>query len=197
MENLNNGPKGALRWHVVLRNCNTNGVFDYGNNGISPATPVLVASGGTATNTSAYPVSVTITGGTGVKVNGSSVTTPHTVTVPAGGTITLTYTTAPSWSWTQADYDNFVSASHANAFQVWSPVAGSAGLEMINQSLSYQHPHGTNPNNTPYVLDDSAFGGSGAGALAFPENDGLNQQLSIIGCTQPVTQLNTGYQLCP
>ena len=29
---LPNGPRGALRWNAVLRNCNTNGVFHMGNN---------------------------------------------------------------------------------------------------------------------------------------------------------------------
>lgn len=31
----NNGPKGAARWNVVLRNCNSNGVFKYGT-GLAP-----------------------------------------------------------------------------------------------------------------------------------------------------------------
>lgn len=130
VENLNNGPHGALRWRTVLRNCNTDGTFEYGvNNGTGPF--------------------------------------------------------------------NSVSHSHANRFQVWSPVSGSAGLEMINLSLSKDHPHGFNKSNTPYVLDDSGFGGNGTWGLAFPENDGLNQEFSIIGCTDPITALSTGYQFCP
>lgn len=130
--NVNDGPNHALRWHVVLRNCNTNGVFHYGDN-----------TGATSTN---Y---------------------------------------------------NSVSPSFANHFQVWSPVSGAAGLVLINRSLSNDHPHHWNLGNTPYVLDDRGFGGSGTQALAFPENDGLNQEFTLLGCTDPLRSLSTGYQLCP
>lgn len=98
---------------------------------------------------------------------------------------------------TTAPMYNSVSSSHANRYQVWSPVQVSKGLEMINESLSNDHPHNFNKGNTPYVLDDSGYGGSGTWGLAFPENDGINQQFSIIGCTEPITGLNTSYQLCP
>ena len=130
VENLYNGPRGALRWRTVLRNCNTNGTFSYG------------------ANTGSKPF-------------------------------------------------NSVSFSRANRYQVWSPVSNAAGLTLLNMSLSFDHPHHTNPSNTPYVLDDSGFGGSGTWGLAYPENDGLNQQSSIIGCTDPIKALNTGYQFCP
>jgi hypothetical protein len=88
---------------------------------------------------------------------------------------------------------NSVSSGHANHFQVWAPVSNFAGLTLVNESLS----HGFKAGNTPYVLDDKGFGGSGTQALAYPENDGLNQQGTIIGCTDPIKALNTGYQFCP
>ena len=131
VENLHNGPRGALRWHVVLPNCNTNGTFAYGNNG-------------------------------------------NNLTPPVAAT------------------ENSVTPGSANAFQVWAPVSGPSGLLLIDESLS----HGFR-SNTPDVLDDSGFGGSGTGALAYPENDGLNQQWTVIGCSDPVSQLDTGYQFCP
>jgi hypothetical protein len=152
VENLNNGPKGALRWRTVLRTCNTNGSFEYGNNSECP-TPVI--------------------------------------------TVTPDVTTAAV---TCTSY-NSVSSSRANRYQIWSPVSGSTGLEMINESLSFDHPHGTNPSNTPYVLDDTAFGGTGTWGLAYPENDGLNQQVSVIGCTDPLKGLEallpSTYYNCP
>jgi len=123
VENLKTA-KG-IRWFTVLRNCNTNGTFEYGDN-----------------------------------------TTVH---------------------------ENSVSPSHANAYQVWAPVSGANGLLLVNESLSHNFKHG----NTPFVLDDTGFGGSGMQGLAYPENDGLNQEWSIIGCSQPITGLNTGYQFCP
>jgi hypothetical protein len=88
---------------------------------------------------------------------------------------------------------NSVSTSTANRFQLWAPVTGMSGLLFINDSLS----HGFKAGNTPYVLDDPAFGGPGSWLLAYPENDGLNQEGSIIGCTQPVTLLDTSYANCP
>ncbi len=205
VENLYNGPKGALRWRAVLRTCNSNGAFYYGSNSQSPVVP---AAGAKVTNT--FPVAITVTvtapaaNSVGVSVNsGTAVVVPagtsSKFTVPSGETIAWADPTpgaaAPSWSW--SNVNNYVQRSRANAYQVWSPVTGSAGLELINESLSFNHPHGTNPNNTPFVLDDTAFGGSGTWALAYPENDGLNQQSSIIGCSEPITGLNTSYQLCP
>jgi hypothetical protein len=86
-----------------------------------------------------------------------------------------------------------VSASAANRYQLWAPVTGLHGLLFINDSLS----HGFKSGNTPYVLDDAAFGGAGTWLLAYPENDGLNQEGSILGCTQPVTLLSTSYASCP
>ena len=80
---------------------------------------------------------------------------------------------------------NAVTSGHANAYQVWAPVTGQNGLLMVNDSLTgYKH------NNTPYVLDDSGWGGAGTQALAYPENDGANQVWSVIGCTDPVKALN-------
>ena len=88
---------------------------------------------------------------------------------------------------------NAVQPGHANAYQVWAPVTGHDGLLMVNDSLSRGYKH----NNTPYVLDDSGWGGAGTQAIAYPENDGTNQVWSVIGCTDPVKALNTGYQFCP
>lgn len=137
VENLHDGPKGALRWHTILRTADSNGTFMYGTNTTSGA----VSSTGCASQTK----------------------------------------------------NNCISESRANAYQVWAPVSGASGLLMVNDSLS----HGFKSGNTPYVLDDRSFGGSGTPALAFPENDGLNQESAIIGCTEPITGLNTSYSNCP
>lgn len=64
--------------------------------------PAVPASTVNATNTGSGPVSVTISGGTltSVKVNGVQVgTTAGTYVVPAGQTISITYTVAPTWVW--------------------------------------------------------------------------------------------------
>lgn len=89
--------------------------------------------------------------------------------------------------------ENSVTSGHANAFQVWAPVTGANGLLLVNESLS----HNFHSGNVQYVLDIKAFGGNGSRLLAYPENDGLNQEWSIIGCTHPADVLSTGYQFCP
>ncbi|HET9889646.1 MAG TPA: hypothetical protein VFQ42_04020 [Mycobacterium sp.] len=66
------------------------------------ATPSVPASTVPVTNTSSVPATVVISGGTmtNVSVNGVTVGTgAGTYTVPAGGTITMTYTVAPTWTW--------------------------------------------------------------------------------------------------
>ena len=66
-------------------------------------TPAVPSSGTPATNTSPIPASVVISGGTltNVVVNGVSVGTGDgTYTVPSGQAITLTYSAAPTWTWT-------------------------------------------------------------------------------------------------
>ena len=103
------------------------------------------------------------------------------------GTFTIGTNTAT------APIRNAVTAGHANGFQVWAPVTGANGLLMVNETLS----HGFKSGNTQYVLDIKGAGGTGSGTLAYPENDALNQEWSVIGCTEPVTDLSTGYQLCP
>ena len=65
--------------------------------------PALPASTVTTTNTSGQTAFVTIIGGTvtSVNVNGTQVATAtsFTATVPAGATIAVTYSVAPSWYW--------------------------------------------------------------------------------------------------
>ena len=89
--------------------------------------------------------------------------------------------------------ENSVTSGHANAYQVWAPVTGANGLLFANQSLSHHFHSG----NTLYVLDIKGSGAAGSRLLAFPENDGLNQEWSLIGCTHPADVLSTGYQFCP
>lgn len=65
-----------------------------------PAVPATTVA---YVNTTGQSAQVTVTGGTvtHIAVNGSDVATAtdYTATVPAGETITLTYSAAPSWYW--------------------------------------------------------------------------------------------------
>lgn len=79
----------------------TNGTgLDQGNGFVTPAVP---ASTTPVTNTSPLPATVVISAGTltNVSVNGVTVGSGDgTYTVPSGGTISITYTVAPTWTWT-------------------------------------------------------------------------------------------------
>lgn len=79
----------------------TNGTaWDTGNGLTAPAVP---ASGTPVTNPASLPAQVVISGGTlsNVSVNGATVGTGDgTYTVPPGAAITLTYSVAPTWTWT-------------------------------------------------------------------------------------------------
>jgi hypothetical protein len=68
----------------------------------SPSTPAVPASGVAQQNTNAYPVSVAVSGGTvtAVFVNGIQVGSGDgTYIVPGYGSISITYSVAPTWVW--------------------------------------------------------------------------------------------------
>jgi hypothetical protein len=96
----------ATDWGVQLTNgaridtAATNGTGVDGGGGFT--TPAVPASTTPVTNTAPFSALVVITGGTmtNVSINGVTVGTgAGTYTVPAGGTITMTYTAAPTWTW--------------------------------------------------------------------------------------------------
>jgi len=97
----------GLEWGVSLTpglrtdTTATNGTSYDAAGGLS--TPAVPASLTPVTNSSPMPVTVVITGGTmtNVSIGGTTVGTgAGTYTLPAGAAITLTYTVAPTWTWT-------------------------------------------------------------------------------------------------
>jgi len=96
-----------------------------------------------------------------------------------------------------ADNELAATVSNPNPYQLWAPTeVPGPYLEFQDVALNSQHyRHGYGGGN--FVMDDRAFGGSGTWGLAYPENDGLNQDFTIIGCTEPVTEFNTSYYNCP
>jgi hypothetical protein len=73
----------------------------YTSNNTSPLFAAVPPSGVAAFNETGVTQTVVVTGGTlsAVTVNGASVGTGGTYTVPRGQAIALTYTGSPSWSW--------------------------------------------------------------------------------------------------
>jgi hypothetical protein len=95
------------------------------------ATPAVPASTVTATNNNSFPVAVAISGGTVtvVAVNGTTqfTSTGVTAVVPAGGTIALTYSVAPTWTWS-ALFAGFSGTSIPSPSSVPLPPGGSITL---------------------------------------------------------------------
>ena len=93
---------------------------------------------------------------------------------------------------TTASDENSVTSGPLTASRS-DPATGANGL-----LLSTSRSRTTSTRVTrEYVLDIKAAALLGSAALAFPENDGLNQEWSVIGCTHPADVLSTGYQFCP
>lgn len=97
----------GLEWGVQLTSglrtdtAATNGTsLDQGAGFSTPSVPASLTP---VTNTSPLPATVVVSGGTGTNVSINGVlqgTFDGTYTVPAGGTIALTYSVAPTWTWT-------------------------------------------------------------------------------------------------
>jgi hypothetical protein len=97
----------ALEWGVALTaglrtdtTATTGANFDQGAGFSTPSVPLTTVP---VTNTSPLPATVVVSGGTGTNVAINGVlqgTFDGTYTVPPGQTITLTYSSAPTWTWT-------------------------------------------------------------------------------------------------
>jgi len=87
---------------IVLNNVGYNPVGYFGGVSPSPSNPSVPTSGTAYTNSYGYPCLVSVYGGTVTDIALDGVSTGQTsgtFTVPPGGTITLTYSAAPSWKW--------------------------------------------------------------------------------------------------
>jgi hypothetical protein len=93
-------------------------------------TPAVPGSAAPADNGTGIPVAVTVTGGTVtvIAVSGTATgLTSGTVVVPYPGTITLTYSAAPTWSWAAAVLPQSGSSSMTAPVSATAPPYGQAG----------------------------------------------------------------------
>lgn len=100
--------------------------------------PGVPASTTPVTNSNAWTVAVTITGGTltAVTVNGAQVgTTAGTYSVPAGQTISITYSVAPTWTWVPSGLD--AAGSGGTAFASAWPILTGTGVQFQNNGLTW------------------------------------------------------------
>lgn len=104
------------------------------------STPSVPASTVSATNSNAWGVAVTITGGTltSVVVNGTQVgTTAGTYPVPAGQTISVTYSVAPTWAWVPSGLDAAGTGGTAFAASWGTPLSSGGGVQFQNNGLTW------------------------------------------------------------
>jgi hypothetical protein len=96
---------GAAEFGDYLMADSAGGVISYTAAGAGVVAPPVPASTVVVTNTTGYSVTVVLSGGTYtvVTVNGSSAGTGGTYTLPAGQTISITYSVAPTWVWTATE----------------------------------------------------------------------------------------------
>jgi hypothetical protein len=118
-----------------------------GNDGHTPllapvTSPAVPASTVPAFNNSSQPVQVAITGGTisAVSINGVATgitASPATVTVPAGGYISITYTVAPTWVWTGTTTTATVDLYAASSALVLPNLSAEIAPGLAIPSLTY------------------------------------------------------------
>jgi hypothetical protein len=106
-------------------------------------------------NSFPYTVYVTVTGGTvtNVSVNGATAGTgPGTYAVPAGGTIALTYSVAPTWNWFVRGTEHNALSGLPSADVVSSYFQGTSLLNpaasMIAKQTNYDPTRDNNANIT-------------------------------------------------
>lgn len=108
--------------------------------------PAVPASTVAQYNNTGVPVIVTVTGGTvtQITVNGTATgLTSGAINVPAGGTIAVTYSVAPTWTWQTSSLGSIVVNSKLDPLQGTSPqgatysVQGSQFLEWDSQQPIY------------------------------------------------------------
>jgi hypothetical protein len=129
-------------------------------------TPGVPASGTAVTNTYLVPVYVTVTGGTGtnVLINGvAQGSFDGTYTVPAGGTISLTYTVAPTWNWFALGSEHSALIRFPSTDQVANYFrgtgVGNAAAAINCKQLDYDWTRDTTGNLTAKVdLTGNSFG---------------------------------------
>lgn len=107
----------------------------------SALTPAVPASGTAVANTTGQDISVILAGGTTthITVNGTdrATTTPANVMLPAGESITLTYSEAPVWAWMNfLDLAEADSLGTAYAQENTVSQSGAAGYSPVS-SLPY------------------------------------------------------------
>lgn len=144
-------------------NFNTNalngGLFAPASGFSGTTAPGVPASTTPVTNSNAWAVMVVITGGTmtAVVINGVTVGAgAGTYWLPAGQAISLTYTVAPTWTWTASGVDA-AGAGGANFGAGWNGAA--TGVQFVNNGLVMLWYYNGGTACNAYALVGSKAGG--------------------------------------
>jgi hypothetical protein len=103
----------------------------YGYGAPAVAQPAVPASAAAAQNVNSFPVQVVITGGTATvtTVNGVTVGTGDgTYVVPSYGSISVTYSVAPTWVWSAAAVSSDLATWNSGASTLTDTVAAGGAF---------------------------------------------------------------------
>lgn len=126
---------------------------------VAVVTPGVPTSGTPVVSTYNFAVLVTVTGGTvtNVVINGASVGTgPGTYVLPALGSITLTYSAAPTWNWVRIGTAHDALNNIPNGDVICSYIRGAAvgnGAACINAKQTNYDPTRDNNGNLTLKVD--------------------------------------------
>lgn len=138
-------------------------LFEYTGTTNTPAVPATTVN---QVNTNAWAVFVTISGGTltAVKVNNVQVgTTAGTYIVPAGQPISITYSSAPTWTWagvlTEHNGLDILPRTDTVASYFHGNVVGNPAASVFGKQLNYDGTRDTDGNLTLQTeIDANGFG---------------------------------------
>jgi hypothetical protein len=153
--------------------------FNYAGSASAPSFP---ASATPVSNTYGVPVVVTISGGTisNVSVNGSTVgTTGGTYILPWLGTITVTYTGSPAWTWTTEGREHDILSALPRADTIASYFRGTTLLNpafcVNGKQVSYD---GTRDNAGNLTLKTEVQGNAYGGEWGVQITAGLRSDIT-------------------
>jgi hypothetical protein len=171
VESLQMAPIGRV-WNILSL-----GIFGSDGHTPVPFNPIVLAASGTAAyNNNPTGVQLTIAGGTvsAIAINGTTTgLTSGTFSVPASGTVTVTYTVAPTTFTTQANSVSTPSGATADIY------VASSGIE--NPDFSAQIDSGTDIPSIQFYPRLSQWCKFGERIVAFIYGVPANQQIVLIG----------------
>ncbi|QHC73772.1 glycosyl hydrolase family 28-related protein [Rathayibacter sp. VKM Ac-2805] len=146
-----------------------------------PTTPGIPASTGTVINPFPYQVAITLTGGTvsAVSINGAMKgTTSGYFQLPVAGSISLTYSSAPTWTWLTAATSSGIETDHGAVGVLYDNinVNGFSNGFLLSKPVNREYPSDITITNSKIInvnfhgIKTNVFTGYGIHGLKLVNN---------------------------